>query len=436
MVGFVANRRGGRLPSVVLVGMMVVLVLLSYNYWSVSRMHGRALDELAEVHAQVKRTDAARTRLEKRNSELMLQADTHRRQIDQKDGDYNVLEGKLQARDALMKKCLDEKMKLQSEFSQKTTDINQLKEQLKEMRDEIIRQEEQVRELRKNNTNLEKKMEYESLQCGQQIAQLKDEYEESRKLFAEKAAKLKKDTVDTQNAGPAVAQADRGTVTAGEHHPVAPQHHNNPDIKDDLGKPGSDAGMPGIEDSEVGKVDEVQFALKKPAITMQHVEPAEPAVDIKPAREGAGPNAGADAAIAAPGAGAGAGEGPGFDAPRGLPLDHPDLPQNGGKVLPPIQEQVPQPIVDRPVVMNEGNKVDVQADEFGEQRRQMRDSENPGAALPPPPNPVQVLPKPIEPRRDAAPAAPLRHRQNDEDREVPGDHRGEYGKRHQAIDIL
>lgn len=73
MLGFGANRRGGRLPSFVLVGMMVVLVLLSYNYWSVSRQHGRALDELAEVHAQVKRTDAARSRLEKRNSELMLQ---------------------------------------------------------------------------------------------------------------------------------------------------------------------------------------------------------------------------------------------------------------------------------------------------------------------------------------------------------------------------
>lgn len=26
-----------------------------------------------------------------------------------------------------------------------------------------------------------------------------------------------------------------------------------------MGKPGSDAGMPGIEDSEVGKMDEVQF---------------------------------------------------------------------------------------------------------------------------------------------------------------------------------
>ena len=28
---------------------------------------------------------------------------------------------------------------------------------------------------------------------------------------------------------------------------------------EEMGKPGSDAGMPGIEDSEVGKIDEVQF---------------------------------------------------------------------------------------------------------------------------------------------------------------------------------
>lgn len=36
--------------------------------------------------------------------------DTHRRQIDQKEGEYSVLDGKLQARDALVKKCSDEKV--------------------------------------------------------------------------------------------------------------------------------------------------------------------------------------------------------------------------------------------------------------------------------------------------------------------------------------
>lgn len=112
MVGFGANRRGGRLPSFILIFLMVIIAILSFNYWAVSNKTGRLLDELAEVQTQVKRTDAARSRLEKRNSELMVQVDTHRKQIDQKDGDYSVLEGKLQAREALIKKCTDEKVQM------------------------------------------------------------------------------------------------------------------------------------------------------------------------------------------------------------------------------------------------------------------------------------------------------------------------------------
>lgn len=30
-------------------------------------------------------------------------------------------------------------------------------------------------------------------------------------------------------------------------------------VAEEMGKPGSDAGMPGIEDSEVGKIDDAQF---------------------------------------------------------------------------------------------------------------------------------------------------------------------------------
>lgn len=98
------------MPSFILIFLMVVIAVLSFNYYTVSTRQGRLLDELAEVHSQVKRTDAARSRLEKRNSELMVQVDTHKKQIDQKDGDYSVLESKLQAREALGKKCTDEKV--------------------------------------------------------------------------------------------------------------------------------------------------------------------------------------------------------------------------------------------------------------------------------------------------------------------------------------
>lgn len=110
MIGFGANRRGGRLPSFILIFLTVLIAVLSFNYWTVSNKHGRLQDELAEVQTQMQRSDAARSRLEKRNSELIVQVDTHKKQIDQKDGDYNQLEDKLKARESFMKKCSDEKV--------------------------------------------------------------------------------------------------------------------------------------------------------------------------------------------------------------------------------------------------------------------------------------------------------------------------------------
>ncbi|XP_021441722.1 protein GOLM2 isoform X5 [Oncorhynchus mykiss] len=427
MVGFGANRRGGRLPSFILIALMVIIAILSFNYWTVSNKQGHLLDELAEVQTQVKRTDAARSRLEKRNSELMVQVDTHRKHIDQKDGDNSMLEGKLQAREALIKKCTDEKMKVQGDVTAQMSEIVRLKEQLKELKQEFMRQEIQLREVKKNSTNLERKLEYESLQCGRQITQLMDEYEEAKKTLEEEAVKLRKSVLDSRKVG--AAEGGTEVETAREHPTVAT--HRDTDLKG-LGKPGSDAGMPGIEDSEVGKIDDVQFALKKPAITQNHIE----IPDTGLREVGAG-------------MGAGAGEGAGRD----LSLDLPVL-QIQDKVLGlgkegragALQQQPPQAVADRPILFDEDNKAAIQADEFGEQHRPLRAPANvmkadgvqrKGAGLPLPPNPAQV-PNPIEPlhARDLKPAEPLRHRQNDEDRDMQGDRAVDYGKRRQAIDIL
>ncbi|XP_073321257.1 protein GOLM2 isoform X1 [Pagrus major] len=481
MVGFGANRRGGRLPSFILIFLMVIIAILSFNYWTVSNRHGRLLDELAEVQTQVKRTDAARSRLEKRNSELMVQVDTHRKQIDQKDGDYSVLEGKLQAREALIKKCTDDKMKVQNDVTAQMTEIQRLKEQLKELKQEFMKQEEQLREVKKNSTTLERKLEYESLQCGRQIAQLKDEYEETKKTLEEEATKLRQSLMDGQKGVVAGRRAEGapGVEMVGERHTVATRRHDSPDLKEEMGKPGSDAGMPGIEDSEVGKIDDVQFALKKPAITQKHDEAPDVVVGA-----GAGP-------------GVGAADGPGG---QGLSLDEPRLQQD--RVEGRAAVIAPQGIVkqaEKAVVFEEDNKAGIKADELGEQQRQLQapdnvkgDSEHlKGIALPP--NPAQV-PNPIQPHRakDQVQAEPVHHRQSrffdenespvdpqhgskladyngddgnvgeyeadkqaelayneeedgdggeedvqdDDDRDMQGERAVDYGKRHQAIDIL
>ncbi|XP_028999499.1 protein GOLM2 isoform X2 [Betta splendens] len=423
MVGFGANRRGGRLPSFILIFLMVVLAILSFNYWTVSNKHGRVLDELAEVQTQVKRTEAARSRLEKRNSELMVQVDAHKKQIDQRDGDYSVLEGKLQARESLVKKCTDDKVKLQGDVTAQMTEIQRLKEQLKELKQEFMKQEEQLREVKKNSTTLERKLEYESLQCGRQIAQLKEEYEESKKTLVEEASKLRLNVMDGQKGAVAGRRADgaAGGDMVGERHVVVTHRHDSPDLKDEMGKPGSDAGMPGIEDSEVGKIDDVQFALKKPAITQKH----------------------GDAPGLALGAEAGVGAADGLRG-QGLALDQPNLQQERGEgrgavfAPPGAMKQA-----DKPIVFEEDNKAGVKADELGEQQKQLQAPDNVKGEnerlkeIPLPPNPAQV-PNPIQAQRgrDQMAAEPLHHRQNDDDREMQGDRAVDYGKRHQAIDIL
>uniref|UniRef100_A0A3Q3XHQ7 Protein GOLM2 n=1 Tax=Mola mola TaxID=94237 RepID=A0A3Q3XHQ7_MOLML len=420
MIGFGANRRGGRLPSFIFIFLMVVIAILSFNYWTASSRNGRLLDELAEVQSQVKRTDAARSRLEKRNSELMVQVDTHRKQVDQKDGDYSVLEGKLQAREALNKKCTDDKMKLQNDVTAQMTEIQRLKEQLTDLKQELIKKEDQLREVKKNSTTLERKLEYESLQCGRQIAQLKEEYEDAKKTLEAEALKRRQSALDGQKGVVAGRLADGapGVEMGRERHTVATHHHGNSDLKE-MGKPGSDAGMPGIEDSEVGKNDDAQFALKKPAITQKHDEAPDVVVGA-----GAGP-------------GVGAADGPGG---QGLSLDLPRLQERldvraAGIAPPGIVKQA-----EKAVVFDENNKAGIKADELGEQQRQLQDDGLqilPFLGLPLPPNPAQV-PNPIQPHRnkDHVPAEPVHHRQNDDDRDMQAGRAVDYGKRRQAINIL
>ncbi|XP_066557357.1 protein GOLM2 isoform X2 [Amia ocellicauda] len=469
MVGFGANRRGGRLPSFILIALLVVILILSFNYWTVSSKHSRLLDELAEVQAQVKRTDAARSRLEKRNSELSVQVDTHRKQMDKKDSDFNTLDSKLQARDSQIKKLTDEKNKLQADLATQMSEVQRLQEQLTELRQEFLKQEDHLHETKKNNTYLEKKLEYESLQCGRQIAELKDEYEERMKSAVEEAADLKREKTGIipgaeQASKEKTGKAGNDANAAADHQTEATRKLDGTELKD-LAKHGSDAGMPGIEDSEVGKVEDLAFALRKPAITQNKLEGGGggEVLQDRAALVGAhdsGPNV----------------------LHRDANAEHsPELQRRGPIPLDP-QQQLPKPEADKPRAID-ANKMVIRAEELGEQQRQLKAPEDVrpvdhlaandvGLQLPPNPaqvlpNPAQVLPNPMEHRlgHDLPPAEPPRHRQSrffdenespvdpqhgskladyngddgnvdDEDRELQGDHAIDYGKRHQGNDIL
>uniref|UniRef100_A0A8C0TE46 Protein GOLM2 n=1 Tax=Canis lupus familiaris TaxID=9615 RepID=A0A8C0TE46_CANLF len=280
MVGFGTNRRAGRLPSFVLVVLLVVIAVLAFNYWSISSRHVLLQEEVAELQGQVQRTEVARGRLEKRNSDLLLLVDSHKKQIDQKEADYGRLSSRLQAREGLGKRCEDDKVKLQSNISYQMADIHHLKEQLAELRQEFLRQEDQLQDYRKNTTYLVKRLEYESFQCGQQIKELRAQHEENIKKLADQFLQEQKqeshkfESKDGNELGinnhavpkdnPKVAEnaADKNEEPSSNHIP-----HGKEQIK----RVG-DAGMPGIEENDLAKVEDLPTALKKPSISVSQYE--------------------------------------------------------------------------------------------------------------------------------------------------------------------
>uniref|UniRef100_A0A8C8AAZ8 Protein GOLM2 n=1 Tax=Otus sunia TaxID=257818 RepID=A0A8C8AAZ8_9STRI len=288
MVGFGANRRGGRLPSLVFVALLVVIAILAFNCWNASSRQALLQEEVAELQSQAKRTEVARGRLEKRNSDLMGKVDSHKKQLEQKEADYSHLSSQLQARDGQVKKCEDSKIKLQNNISYQMADIHRLKEQLAELRQEFIRQEDQLHEYKKNNTYLTRRLEYDSLQCGQQIKEMKLQHEENIKKLMDQVVREQKATQKSQSSKDTEVspsnddQAISKTVPEAEDKNSVKNEQPSDHVvngKEKI-KPGGDAGMPEIEDNDPAKAEDTPTALKKPLISAPKSEGHQPVVNL------------------------------------------------------------------------------------------------------------------------------------------------------------
>uniref|UniRef100_A0A2D4M923 Protein GOLM2 n=1 Tax=Micrurus spixii TaxID=129469 RepID=A0A2D4M923_9SAUR len=249
--------------------MRLVSAALAFNSWSSSSRQTVLQEEVAELQGQAKRGDVARGRLEKRNSELLLQVEAHKKSLEKREADHSQLSGQLQAKEGQVRKCEDGKVKLQSNISYQMADIRRLKEQLAELRQEFLRQEDYLHEYKKNNTQLLKRLEYESFQCGQQIKELRIQHEEDMKKMEEQVMQDQKAihgnqfTKDIERGLSESPKTVKATQKLNEVKNEAPSTNNISDGKEKI-KPGDDAGMPGIEENDPAKGEDTLIALKKP----------------------------------------------------------------------------------------------------------------------------------------------------------------------------
>ncbi|XP_068814162.1 protein GOLM2 isoform X4 [Struthio camelus] len=289
MVGFGANRRGGRLPSLLFVALLAVIAILAFNCWNASSRQALLQEEVAELQSQAKRTEVARGRLEKRNADLLGKVDSHRKQLEQKEADYSHLSSQLQAREGQAKKCEESKIKLQNNISYQMADIHRLKEQLAELRQEFIRQEDQLHEYKKNNTYLTRRLEYDSLQCGQQIKEMRLQHEENIKKLLDQVIREQKATQKIQSSkGTEVVslndddQAVSKTVPETEDKNTIKNEEPSDHVVDgkEKIKLGGDAGMPGIEDNDPAKAEDTPTALqsegRQPVMNLPTEQPHAP----------------------------------------------------------------------------------------------------------------------------------------------------------------
>ncbi|XP_029109110.1 protein CASC4-like isoform X2 [Scleropages formosus] len=420
MLGFNGGRRGLRFPPFVALALAALVLFLSFNCWDLSRKRARLLDELAEAQAQARRTDSARGRLEKRNAELVAQVDTQRKEADKRQSDYEGVRENVRALEAQNKKCADEKMKIQSESQAHISEIQRLKEQLKELRDEFMKQESQLHEMKKNTT-LQKKLEYESSQCKQQIIQLQQVHMEQKKSLEEELVKLKKNLLDNQ-----------GVAAVGGHPEDARNQQNVPNVKES-DRLVRDTGMLGIEDNGVGKLEDVQFALKKPAITQMQFQGHGAVMVQKP---------GADV----PGHGIDLPRDP-LSAQKGKGILHPTVDTklekgagNGGDHEGQLLQQHQLVLDNKPIL---GIKKDAYVEQQEEEHGQIKapDSVKTGGmevkheGHQPALKPIQVLAKPMEKdvNKNLHPAEFPQHGQNEDQKAMKN---GAEMKRHQAMDML
>ncbi|EHB13272.1 Protein CASC4 [Heterocephalus glaber] len=171
-------------------------------------------------------------------------------------------------------------------------DIHHLKEQLAELRQEFLRQEDQLQDYRKNNTYLVKRLEYESFQCGQQIKELRAQHEENIKKLADQfLQEQKQEALKVQSDGKEldisnhvvpnnIPKVDENAADKNEE----PSSNHIPRGKEQIKRDG-DAGMPGVEENDLAKVDDLPTyshvnhngnpgtSKQNPSNPLQHLNP-------------------------------------------------------------------------------------------------------------------------------------------------------------------
>jgi len=126
--GYMRPNSGGRAPPFLIIGLLVVIGILAFNYWSLSSKNSTLTVEVDEVEMRYRSTQARKLDVEKRNAELSTQLE-----------DAKKYKQQAQEKDMRLREAEQKEKELNAKIDNLAGEAEVLKNDLNTCDDEVVR---------------------------------------------------------------------------------------------------------------------------------------------------------------------------------------------------------------------------------------------------------------------------------------------------------
>ncbi|CAJ1068921.1 LOW QUALITY PROTEIN: Golgi membrane protein 1 [Xyrichtys novacula] len=168
MGGLGNGRRGGRSPPLMIGALIACILVLGFNYWVSSSRNLELQTKLYELEGQVRRGAAERGVAELKKNEFQEEIQRQKDQISHIESLYKrQLEG-------AQNTCSQEKGVLQQNITSSTKTLQELKGQLNQLNDDLVKLQKELQSCQGNIKTLNNKLTYDMTHCNSQVLSQKE----------------------------------------------------------------------------------------------------------------------------------------------------------------------------------------------------------------------------------------------------------------------
>ncbi|XP_004381373.1 Golgi membrane protein 1 [Trichechus manatus latirostris] len=180
MMGLGNGRRSMKSPPLLLAALVACIIVLGFNYWIASSRSVDLQTRITELEGRVRRAAVERGAVELKKNEFQGELEKQREQLDKIQSSHNFQLA------SVNKLYQDEKTVLVNNITTGEKLIRTLQDQLKALERDYGKQQQDVLQFQKNQSNLERKFSYDLNQCINQMKEVKEQCDEQIEKISRK----------------------------------------------------------------------------------------------------------------------------------------------------------------------------------------------------------------------------------------------------------